>query len=405
MSNLMTKLYIAYVVDIIYENGKPNFNLRVRVPSIHGASNATGINDADLPIAKPLFSPGVGYNQSLLEETLQNVNKVYVIFESGNYSKPVYLGLKNDETLNAIPSNVSQIFFYEQREQFPTLGNPTYIYWAQNLDILYYWEWTDEAETFGDYKPFAGSGLASGNLLLFATNVEANIFGYFKLVVSQSNLDYNETAVNITTGPINSEDQLIAQLVSAPGILNGQTNDTEVQTIGNIRKTVGNSNEYARFRFKVYKRQQNGTETLLGTSNWTPNIFEGVTAPTNYQEFSDDGIISGTIWSDTDMIVIKYYGDIQSSNGNPATYEFQFGGETPVRTIFPVPLGVIPEQQFTIDDLSSGVTPAQYVLASDGQGGVVWQLRGNRNFVYPENETPESQGNQIIIGDLWFEYK
>jgi hypothetical protein len=220
MSNLMTKLYIAYVVDIIYENGKPNFNLRVRVPSIHGASNATGINDADLPIAKPLFSPGVGYNQSLLEETLQNVNKVYVIFESGNYSKPVYLGLKNDETLNAIPSNVSQIFFYEQKEQFPTLGNPTYIYWAQNLDILYYWEWTDEAETFGDYKPFAGSGL-----------------------------------------------------------------------------------------------------------------------------------------------------------------------------------------EFTIDDLSSGETPAQYVLASDGQGGVVWQLRGNRNFVYPENETPESQGNQIIIGDLWFEYK
>lgn len=219
MSNLMTKLYIAYVVDIIYDNGKPNFNLRVRVPSIHGATGATGIDDADLPIAKPMFNPGLGYNQSLLEETLQNVNKVYVIFESGDYSKPVYLGLKNDESLNTIPSNVSQIFFYEQREQFPTLGNPTYVYWAQNLDILYYWEWSDEAETFGDYKPFSGS-----------------------------------------------------------------------------------------------------------------------------------------------------------------------------------------EEQLTIDDFTSGSTPAQYVLASDGQGGVVWQLRGNKNYLYDNQTTPEDEGENTIIGDIWYEY-
>ena len=106
--NKMTAIYIGYVTEIIYKNDLPTMELRVRVPSIHGVSSATGLVDEDLPIAKPLFIPGITYNKELFEEALQSLNKVYVIFEAGDDNLPVYLGLKGNSDLYDIPFESSE---------------------------------------------------------------------------------------------------------------------------------------------------------------------------------------------------------------------------------------------------------------------------------------------------------
>lgn len=101
--NKMTKIYIGYVIEPIYKDDRITLELRVRVPSIHGINRFNGLKDEDLPIARPLFMPGITYDQELFLEALDSINKVYIIFESGDLDKPVYLGLKGNSDLYDIP--------------------------------------------------------------------------------------------------------------------------------------------------------------------------------------------------------------------------------------------------------------------------------------------------------------
>lgn len=103
MSNLMSKIYIGYVVEVIKKNNKPTLELRVRVPSIHGVSSSSGVADKDLPIAKPLLTPGLTIDSLKFTEFINNLNKVYVVFESGNFNNPVYLGVKGNSDIYDIP--------------------------------------------------------------------------------------------------------------------------------------------------------------------------------------------------------------------------------------------------------------------------------------------------------------
>lgn len=108
MSNLMTKIFIGYVEEIIYRDGRPTLELRVRIPSVHGTNSSTGLKKEDLPIAKPIFMPGATYRTQALEQAIESVNKVFVIFESGDQAKPVYFGVKGNEDLYEIPSDRTQ---------------------------------------------------------------------------------------------------------------------------------------------------------------------------------------------------------------------------------------------------------------------------------------------------------
>lgn len=103
MANLMSTIYIGYVVEIIYKNSKPTLDLRIRVPSIHGASADRGIADKDLPIARPLMMPGIQLSSINFTKFIQSTNKLYIVFESGNFNKPVYLGVKGNTDLYDIP--------------------------------------------------------------------------------------------------------------------------------------------------------------------------------------------------------------------------------------------------------------------------------------------------------------
>lgn len=91
----MREVYIASVVEVIKHEGKPTLDLRVRVPSIHGNT----IRAKDLPIAKPVMMPGVAINWNEFIEHLQYINKVYVIFDGSNYTRPMYLGAVSEYSI------------------------------------------------------------------------------------------------------------------------------------------------------------------------------------------------------------------------------------------------------------------------------------------------------------------
>lgn len=99
----MTQVYIAKVVEIIKVNDIPTLELRIRVPSIHGLSGNKGIPDDKLPIARPVMLPGSLVKQDELLSQIESVNKVVVIFEDNNLSKPIYLGVVNSYDKYEVP--------------------------------------------------------------------------------------------------------------------------------------------------------------------------------------------------------------------------------------------------------------------------------------------------------------
>jgi hypothetical protein len=185
-----------------------------------------------------------------------------------------------------------------------------------------------------DLKKANVSSLSS-NINLYPTTAASDIVGYYKMVDSIDHPDYNDTAVNITTGVITTNGQLIANLSADPGLFIGNPGVINVTTIGNIQKTGGNSNQYAEFFFRIYKRNLAGTEELIGTSDTTGAII----TTNGFREFNASAIMNNGVFTETDRVVIKYFANSITSG---ATYEFQFGGIAPVRTLLPVPVSVIP---------------------------------------------------------------
>jgi len=171
-------------------------------------------------------------------------------------------------------------------------------------------------------------------LTVYPTTVASGIGGYNKLVSSITDPSYNTTAVDISTGAITGTNQLIAGLITDQNQIIGNPGIFNITTIGNIRKTAGSGQ--AEFFFRVYKRDSGGTETLILQSNNTQQITSAI-----YAEFFTSGLWNDGIFVLTDRIVIKFYGTKVGSGSNP-TYDFQFGGSNPVRSIIPVPLNVIP---------------------------------------------------------------
>lgn len=218
-------------------------------------------------------------------------------------------------------------------------------------------------------------------LTLYPTTATSSIGGYNTLVTSITDPVYNTTAVDITTGAITGTDQFIAGLITEPGLIIGNPGVFNMTTIGNIRKTSGSGQ--AEFYFTVYKRDAAGTETLILQSSNTPQITSAI-----YTEFNASGLWNDGIFISTDRIVLKFYGTKIGSGSNP-TYDFQFGGTAPVRSIVPVPLNVIPV--LSLDELTDVTiigTPSNNSLLVYGTSSV-W-----------ENRTLEEIGGSInIISD------
>jgi hypothetical protein len=185
-----------------------------------------------------------------------------------------------------------------------------------------------------DGNPFISLNDLPSNLVLYPTTAASDIPTYFKLVSSITDPSFDAVAVNVSTGAITTANQFISALVTTPNVIVGNPGVLNISTIGNIRRTAGTGN--AEFYFEVWKRNLAGTETLITTSGNTPPVFNGV-----YAEFSASALWNDGIFLATDRIVLKFYGSRVAGGSNP-TYDFQFGGSIPVRSLVPLPLTVIP---------------------------------------------------------------
>jgi hypothetical protein len=184
----------------------------------------------------------------------------------------------------------------------------------------------------------ADVGLLSSNINLYPTNAPAVVSGYFKMVSSPEDADYNTTAVTIPTGGITGAAQLLSSLISPANLFVGNPGIVNISTIGKIAKISGNSNSFAEFYFEVYKIDIDDVETLLTTSNTTGPVN---TPLNDFIQFSASALLNNGIFVTTDRIVIKYYANkLGSTSGTE--YLFEFGGSNPVRTLIPVPVSVIP---------------------------------------------------------------
>ena len=190
------------------------------------------------------------------------------------------------------------------------------------------------------YKKADVNSLAT-NLVLYPTTASAtSLSGYYKLVSSVDDVAYNDTAVNIPTGDLNGTGSahFIASLAAEAGLFVGSPGSINITTIGNIRKTGGNANAYSEFFFRVFKRNSSGTETYIGQSSTTGSV--NPTILNNYAQFSAAGNFLLTDFLTTDRLVVKYYSNVLNTGSQ--TYEFQFGGNQPVRTLVPIPVSVTP---------------------------------------------------------------
>jgi hypothetical protein len=191
----------------------------------------------------------------------------------------------------------------------------------------------------------------SASITLYPTTAPSAVSGYFTMVTDVNDVRYNDVAFNFDTGVISQQNQLLGSLATDENIFVGNPGVINITTIGNIRKTSGNTNQFAEFFFRIYQRKADGTENLLGTSETT-----GQVNPVNnnvYFEFSANSILNNGEFEATDRIVVKYFANALN-NSTVSRYDFQFGGATPVRTLLPVPVRVLQsaEKIFYNNDVS-----------------------------------------------------
>ena len=199
----------------------------------------------------------------------------------------------------------------------------------------------------------------SSNIQLLPTSTESDVSGYYRMVLDINDADYDETAVDISTGDLDGtgDAHLIASLIADADIFSGDAGLVNITTIGNIAKISGNSNSYSEFFFRVYLRHVDTSETLIAQSS-TTGAINPVTS--DYSQFSASAgsVLNGVLA--TDRLVIKYYSNIVD-DGNQE-YQFQFGGNQPIRTLIPVPASVI--QVTSADGIFTNTAPFTGVLSS-----------------------------------------
>lgn len=214
---------------------------------------------------------------------------------------------------------------------------------------------TKTSELFNDgdngYTHFISLQDLPSNLTLYATNVASGISTYTKAVSSLTDPDFNTVAVDIPIGPLTSTTvaTYCGGIISPANIIVGNPGIFTMSTIGNIRRTAGTAEGV--FFYEVYKRDSGGTETLIVTS---ANTFP-VSSPI-YVEFNAAALFNNGVFTATDRVVIKFYG-LRLPGGSNPSFEFQFGGASPVRTTLPIPLVVTPANGVTsVAALTLGTT-------------------------------------------------
>lgn len=284
---------------------------------------------------------------------------------------------------------------------FPSLANPTDPYDAVDKLAEHFFYPSDafgcssligcNVSLLTNDAGYLTSADLPSNLILYPTTAVSDVPGYFKMVTSPDDVDYDDPAVDVPTGAITGTAQLIASLAASPNLFVGNPGIVNLTTVGDIRRISGTG--VAEFYYEVYKRDSLGTESLVATSSNTPPVSQSV-----YTEFTADALLNNGIWAATDRVVIKYYANRIAGGSNPS-YEFSFGGIQPVRTLFPIAANLIVDLPLVIGGTTVTGGTDGYVL--DIQSGKV----NKRNLRTPIVQsvtsattiTPVSENEVVVI--------
>jgi hypothetical protein len=190
-----------------------------------------------------------------------------------------------------------------------------------------------QAEVDGFLADKANTADLSSTIILYPTTAASDISTYSRLVDSIGDDDFDTTAVNVPTGAVSGQNVLIASLAADAGLFIGNPGVINISVVGKIRKTAGGANQGGEFYYEVYLRNTGGTETLLSTSDTTRTV----TAAT-YQEFFASALLNNGEFTATDRIVYKFYGN--NVGGGDPEFDFEFGGDAPIRALLPLPVNV-----------------------------------------------------------------
>jgi len=183
----------------------------------------------------------------------------------------------------------------------------------------------------------------SAALYIYPTTTASDIPTYNHAVTSLDDPDFDNPAVDVATAPITASDQLLAIFATEINIIVGNPGVITLTTTGGIRRVSGSGT--SGFYFKVFNRDSGDAETLIATSNITPQV-ESAT----YQQFYATALLNDGEFLSTDRIIIKWYSS-RGLLGSDPVYEFQLGGGTPTRTSFPAPLKAIPVNHETLENV------------------------------------------------------
>jgi len=195
------------------------------------------------------------------------------------------------------------------------------------------------------HEQYALESALASNIVIYPTTTAADVPTYYRAVTDIGDADFDTPAVDVSTGAITGDDQLIAVIITDSGVIVGNPGVVNLNTLGMVRRTSGTAT--ATFKYTVYKRNAAGSETLLATSAVTKEISSA-----SYEQFLSSALLNDGVFLATDRIVIKWYADIAATGSN-ATYDIQFGGTTPVRTTFPAPVAVIPVDHENLDNIGT----------------------------------------------------
>ena len=223
----------------------------------------------------------------------------------------------------------------------------------------------------------------STTLALYPTDTPSDVLApALKLVTSVTDPDYNVSAVNINTPAILGQNQPVGRIVSEPGVIIGNPGVITVSTIGQIRKISGNANQKAAFYYTI-SRYDGATQTVVTPPITTSDVTQAVES-TSFEEFFASALLNNGIFGAQDRIVIDYFANQVQNDG--AVYQFQFGGDNPVRTLFPVPVEVIPAPD-----------ASKIILDTVGFDGI---LSGSDNTVQQALDTIDDHNHDLLYLSL-----
>lgn len=239
---------------------------------------------------------------------------------------------------------------YNTLSDFPNIGSKGSLYIDKSTDSIYYWngsvyELVLSTDFLDDryYTQSEVEALLADKVDLDALETTLTLYGttttevignetYFQLVTNVEDARYNDTEQIITSPAISSTDSnnpdIIGRLIADAGVVSEIIQDRTINTIGQVRKSIGNNNENPRLRFTVYNSNDLTPANFIARSGYT----DLVESEDFFNIFENETVLSTVSFGATDRIVIIW--EAYTTQGSP-NVEIKFGGNAPVRTVIP----------------------------------------------------------------------